>query len=250
MEKCTFRFSRLTVSNVTTPRVLEQLGVFKDDLRPFTFRLCDFFETGEGNCRLKSRLCSQLSETAPTWGKLVAPWAEYVTRSLWTGVKSGRNPFPPTRLTQQRRIQSKGKAVKVSVNHPKADHLCSGCGKTITTGRTNCGDCAISGATERLLNAANLGRVAARKPEARAKHAASRRRHAKACSEWDASTQPDWLTAQAYSEKIQPLLVRKSSSDIAKHIGVSRWYAGRIREGYRPHPRHWEALAALAGLTF
>jgi hypothetical protein len=32
---------------------------------------------------------------------------------------------------------------------------------------------------------------------------------------------------------------------IARQISVSRWYAGRIREGYRPHPRHWQALAQL-----
>ena len=30
-------------------------------------RRSDFFETGSGNCRLMSRLCSELSETAPTW---------------------------------------------------------------------------------------------------------------------------------------------------------------------------------------
>ena len=29
----------------------------------------------------------------------------------------------------------------------------------------------------------------------------------------------------------------------------SRWYVGRIREGYRPHPRHWLALAKLAGFV-
>jgi CRISPR-associated endonuclease Cas1 len=209
------------------------------------FRRSDFFETCTGNCRLMSRLCSQLSETVPTWGRLVAPWAEYVARSLWTGVKSGRNSSPPARLPQRRHIQGRGKVLKVSVKQPKADHLCRGCGKTIITGRTNCGDCAIDGATERLLNAANLGRVAARRPEARSKHGASRRRHAQACSEWDASTQPDWLTAQAYSEKIQPLLKRKSSSDIAKRLGVSRHYAACVRDGYRPHPRHWRALAEL-----
>jgi hypothetical protein len=39
-----------------------------------------------------------------------------------------------------------------------------------------------------------------------------------------------------------------SSSAIASRIGVSRWYAGRIREGYRPHPRHWLALAELIGV--
>jgi hypothetical protein len=34
-----------------------------------------------------------------------------------------------------------------------------------------------------------------------------------------------------------------------RRISVSRWYAGRIREGYRPHPRHWEVLAELAGVV-
>ena len=43
----------------------------------------------------------------------------------------------------------------------------------------------------------------------------------------------------------QPLLARMSSLAIASRIGVSRWYAGKIRQGYRPHPRHWQALAAL-----
>ncbi len=59
--------------------------------------------------------------------------------------------------------------------------------------------------------------------------------------------QPAWLTEQVFSEKIQPALAKASPSAIAKRISVSRWYAGRIREGYRPHPRHWLALAGLTG---
>jgi hypothetical protein len=99
------------------------------------------------------------------------------------------------------------------------------------------------------VNAARIGRVAARSPEARAKHVASRRRHAQACSEWDASTQPAWLTSEVFSQQIQPLLAGVSTSAIRSRIGVSRWYAGRIREGYRPHPRHWLALAGLVGVS-
>ncbi len=60
--------------------------------------------------------------------------------------------------------------------------------------------------------------------------------------------QPAWLTEQVFSEKIQPALAQVSATTIAKQIGVSRWYAGRIREGYRPHPRHWEALANVLGV--
>jgi hypothetical protein len=204
-------------------------------------RRADFFETATGNVRLMSSMCTKLSDTAAVWRKLVTPWAEYVERILWVGVKSGR--------TQQRRTEAQRKDWIVAVKQPKTDHLCRGCGKTITNGRTNCADCAIGGATERLVSAASLGRVAARSPEARAKHVASRRRHAQACSAWDGSRQPSWLTSEAFSQQIQPLLVNISPSAIRSRIGVSRWYAGQIRQGYRPHPRHWQVLAQLAGVA-
>jgi CRISPR-associated endonuclease Cas1 len=214
-------------------------------------RRADFFETGTGNCRLMSPICTKLGETASTWGKLVAPWAEYVARTLWAGTKSGRtrNLVPPTRLTQQRRTEAKGKVWIAAVEPSKTDHLCRGCGKTIANGRTSCADCAIGGATERLVNAARLGRVAARSPEARAKHVASRRRHSQACSSWTESSQPAWLTSEVYSQKIQPLLAGISNSAIRARIGISRWYANQIRRGHRPHPRHWQALAQLVGVS-
>jgi len=56
------------------------------------------------------------------------------------------------------------------------------------------------------------------------------------------------LREKFYAEKIQAKLAALSTSHIASRLGVSRWYAGRIRERYRPHPRHWEALAQLVGL--
>jgi hypothetical protein len=210
-------------------------------------RKADFFETATGNCRLMSKICTKLSGTASVWGKLVAPWAEYVARTLWAGAKSRRtcNSIPPTRLTQQRRTEAKGKVWIAAVEPPKTDHLCRGCGKIVPIGRSNCAACAIGGATERLVSAAKLGRVAARSPEARAKHVASRRRHAQACSAWDASTQPAWLTGEFYCQKIQPLLVGVSSSAIAAWIGcragtlaASVRVIGRIR-GTGRRWRNW-----------
>jgi CRISPR-associated endonuclease Cas1 len=214
-------------------------------------RRADFFETGTGNCRLMSQICTKLSGTVSVWRKLVTPWAEYVARTLWAGARSGRTRLSvlPTRLTQQRRVEAKGRVWMAAVEPSKTDHLCRGCGKTITNGRTNCAGCAISGATERLVSVAELGRVAARTPEARAKHVASRRRHGQACSEWDASKQPVWLTSKLFSQQIQPLLANIPTSVIRSRIGVSRWYAGQIRRGYRPHPRHWQALAGLVGIS-
>jgi CRISPR-associated endonuclease Cas1 len=215
-------------------------------------RRADFFETATGNVRLMAPMCTKLSETVSVWGKLVAPWAEYVARTLWMAAKPGRtrNSLPPTRLTQQRRTEAKGKVwIADAVEPSKTDHLCRGCGKPITKGRTNCADCAIGSGTERLVDAARSGRIAGHTPEAIAKEAQTQRRHAQARSAWTPDSQPAWLTDQVYAERMQPLLAQISSSAIAKHIGVSRWYAGRIREGYRPHPRHWEALAQIVGVS-
>jgi hypothetical protein len=180
----------------------------------------------------------------------VAPWAEYVARTLWAGTKSGRtgNSFLPTRLTQRRRTEAKGKVWTTTVEPPKTEHFCRGCGKTISNESTHCAGCAVEPATKRLISAGSLGRIAAHSPEARAKHGASRRRHAQACSAWDVSTQPAWLTSDVFAQQIQPLLAEISTSDIRSRIGVSRWYAGKIRQGYCPHPRHWEKLAKLVGV--
>jgi ribosome-binding protein aMBF1 (putative translation factor) len=134
-------------------------------------------------------------------------------------------------------------------NETQPHRACPGCGKDINAEVTRCRQCAIEGATQRLADAARLGRVASRTPAARAKQSATQRQQARARSSWTASSQPAWLTMEVYSERIQPLLAAMSSSSIASKIGASRWYAGRVRRGYRPHPRHWQALAELAGVV-
>lgn len=197
-----------------------------------------------------SSLAVKLCETSDTWRRLVAPVAEYVAQEIWSSISKPISKSKltrqriATRLTQRNKREVKGSNVP-EVKQPKPEHVCSGCGKAIMPKRNHCANCAIDGGTERLVNAARIGRVAARSPEARARHAESERRHANARSSWDASSQPTWLTAEMYSQNIQPLLVGVSTSAIRSRIGVSRSYAGRIREGYRPHPRHWQALAEL-----
>ena len=133
----------------------------------------------------------------------------------------------------------------IALHTPRPQTLCRECGKNIVVGRIHCASCSIEEATERLADVARLGRIAARMPEARAKHVASRKRNAQAQSAWDGSSQPSRLTADLFSRKIQPKLSDVATSVIRSSIGVSRWYASRIRQGYRPHPRHWLALANL-----
>jgi CRISPR-associated endonuclease Cas1 len=215
-------------------------------------RKSDFWEDRNGNCRIGSRLAIRLCETSDTWRKLMAPVAENVAQALWASISKPPSTVArqriATRLTQQHKREVKGSDIPL-VKVPKPERVCRGCGKTVRGDSIHCAECDVDIATKRLVEAARAGRIAGRTPEAIAKAAATRRKHAQARAAWNPANQPTWLTEQVFSANIQPALAQASASAIAKRIGVSRWYAGRIREGYRPHPRHWMALAELAGVT-
>jgi len=106
-------------------------------------RRADFFETGTGNVRLMSHLCSKLSEIAPTLGKLVSPWAEYVVGTLWASTsRSKSDRIPATRLTQQHRREAKGRPSFPCIEPPRPEHVCSACGVKILSGNKLCSKCA------------------------------------------------------------------------------------------------------------
>jgi hypothetical protein len=209
------------------------------------------FEQSNGNCRLMAPFAARLSETIPMWGRAVAPFAEWVTRALSSSsAKLARESTPATRLTQRFKREAKGApSLPSPIRAPRRDNLCRGCGKTIQDGRANCASCAVSDATKNLIDAARIGRQTANSPEARLKRSNTQRQNALAQHAWKSSDQPTWLTEEFYSEQVQPILAAMSASAIAREISVSRWYAGRVREGYRPHQRHWEALAKLVGVS-
>src|SRR6185312_11995633 len=125
----------------------------------------DFSESSDGNCRISTALCSKVSETAPTWGKLVAPWSEYVAHSLYGGRSShsvvARGLKTP--LTQNHRRRSKSAPATI-MRMPKAEHVCRGCGKQIRKDCEECWDCAQSSTKSRFKDVALLGRIAARRP--------------------------------------------------------------------------------------
>jgi CRISPR-associated endonuclease Cas1 len=208
-----------------------------------------FFEERDGNCRLMGSFAKRLSETLPIWRRAVAPVAEWVARAFWSTIRRPDAPIA-TRLTQNNKRKAKGALpLPSTISAPGRDNLCRGCGKTIQDGSTNCVRCAVDYATVNMLDAAKIGRQTANSAGAQLKRANTQRKNALAQHAWKASDQPAWLTDTFYSEKVQPVLAAMSASAIARQISVSRWYAGRIREGYRPHPRHFKALAQLAGLT-
>jgi CRISPR-associated protein Cas1 len=215
-----------------------------------------FFEQRNGNCRLMGSFAARLSDTATTWGRAVAPFAEWVAHTLWTIVsKPPRQVGSPARLTQSRKRAAKGSPpIPAFKPAPQPDRVCRICGKAIKSWRTFCATCAVGAAAERFATVAEegrtVGRVAAQTAEARTRRSETKRRHDLARRSWDPSSVPAWLTSQAYSERIQPRLAALTNSAITSALGVSLPYAADILVGRRqPHPRHWLALARLVGVS-
>lgn len=207
-----------------------------------------FFEQRDGNCRLMGPFAVRLSETAATWRRAVAPVAEWLTKQFWaTTQKRTRSVQAPTHLTQAHRRGAKGGFPEIRVPEPqRTEKLCPGCGKKIRNESTTCVGCGVPTSTKNMLSAARIGRLTANGPGAQAKRAIKARKNALAQHSWKESDQPAWLTPELFLGKIQPLLGSISMSAIRSALGVSKWYASKIRQGYRPHRRHWLALAELA----
>lgn len=210
-------------------------------------RRADFFETANGNCRMNSALCSKLCETAPTWGKLAAPWAEYVARSLWGGRSSRKIPGQEfkTPLTQDNRREAKQSSGQ-KVRLPKTEHRCSGCGKSIRPQYDQCFDCATP-LYERNLDA---GRKVAHSAEARAKRSGTNKAQAELIRRWNPAELPPWLTRELYISEIIPGLKQVSKAQIRASLNISEPHAIYVQRGERiPHARHWHTLAKLTGVT-
>jgi len=209
-----------------------------------------FFEQRDGNCRLMSSFAIQLSESAPTWGRAVAPLAEQISRIFSSSIpKRSKRIFPSTRLTQNSRREGRGISANLSIEvPPRPASVCRNCGAS-TRGAQYCRACSPMTLRENLINAAKLGRIATHTPKAEARRAATMRRQEAAKRAWKPSDLPEWLTEKVYREQIQPKLATFTVSAITSALGISKPYATDIRAGKRvPHPRHWLALAQLVGM--
>jgi CRISPR-associated endonuclease Cas1 len=211
-----------------------------------------FFEQHNGNCRLMGTLVERLSETAPTWGRAVAPFAEWVAQSLWSSIRKPARSVQrvPTRLTQRRRTEGRGKEFVLDVKaatHPS--NVCAGCGATTRVGR-HCAQCGRGISRTKLIELAKVGRAVALNAGPQEKRSETQRGHAAAKRAWHSSAQPAWLNEGMYLEKIRPHLSAVTISALSSALGVSESYAADIRAGRRrPHPRHWQTLAQLVGIS-
>jgi|SRR5579871_271371 len=208
-----------------------------------------FFENHDGNCRLMASFAAQLSQTALMWYRAVAPFAESVVRALWSEMKrSPTEAHAPTRLTQGRKREAKGRPVLLAIKSElRPERVCRVCGKTISNRHRVCADCAPSAAAQTLLEAGELSRrVLAHTPSVHARIGETQRRIAAAKANWDPASQPTWLTEEAYRARVQPLLANFTTRAISRTLRVSWPYAKDIQIGKcRPHPMHWMKLAEL-----
>ena len=100
-----------------------------------------------------------------------------------------------------------------------------------------------------FLKTAQKGRIAAQQPEVLTRLGEKQRSHRLAEFAWKPGDKPAWLDETVYAAQLRPKLANYSISTIALTLGVSLPYASDIRAGRkRPHPRHWVALAKLAGI--
>jgi CRISPR-associated endonuclease Cas1 len=207
------------------------------------FRRSDFYETGTGNCRLMSTLCSMLSQTTPIWRKLIAPWAEFVAQALSSSIRG--KPVISTRLTQRNKREVQNASIP-PVHLPRPEHVCSNCGAKIPSGKKICLKCWKLG----TVNEFSAGRKLAQHPDAIAKRANTMQQHRQRIREWRTSDLPAWLTREVYVNQIRPALTGVAKSRIRSVLGVSEPYSSDIQAGRRiPHPRHWQALARLVGVS-
>src|SRR5579864_5484733 len=208
-----------------------------------------FFEQRDGNCRLMAPFAIRLAETSPAWGRAVAPFAEWLAHEFWSATKKSVRP-PATRLTQGYRREARGHLPHLPMEPaPPPQHLCSGCGNPISSKHTHCAECLLPIATKSLVQAAKIGRIAAQSDQAQSSRADTQRRNAFAQHAWTPANHPAWFNEHTYARKIQPLLRSATNAVIATTLQISRSYAADIRKGRRrPHPRHWQALAALVGV--
>jgi CRISPR-associated endonuclease Cas1 len=211
-----------------------------------------FFEQQNGNCRLMGPFAIYLSETAVMWRRAVAPVAEWVAQAMWDSVEKRRvvKRALPTRLTQRRRTEIRGKEVTVRmVPAPLQPKVCVECGAATKRGRhcLKCGK-AISG--KKLIELAKVGRIMTLGSVAQRKRSETQRRHEAAKRDWRNSSDADSFSPEAYEKEIQPRLASVTIATIASTLGVSAPYAANIRSGRRrPHPRNWQALAKLVEVS-
>jgi CRISPR-associated endonuclease Cas1 len=225
-----------------------------DLLQRRTFKASDFYESPRAICRLLSPTTKLLAETAPTWGRLVAPVAEHAAEALAVTPRS-RIQQISTPLTNKKRrdrqVRRRSQAPAApSITRPPS--TCRRCGGELPhRKRVYCDHCLPLQQQERTgVTAAEWARRRGADPThgkaagaARAESNIIRKREAR---EWD-ELHGKLVDLSAFRRDILPLIQHVPLSRLQRATGLSLRYVSLIRRGERtPHPLHWDAFLSVA----
>jgi CRISPR associated protein Cas1 len=204
-----------------------------------------FFEQRDGNCRLMSTLAITLSETANIWASALAPFAEGITRSLWTTISRANNRGSATPLTGDQRRAGRGTQYsRLSLPVLRVPRICKVCGASCK--KTLCVSCGSAHSRREF----DKGRLVAQSQESRARRSVTQKAHRLAIRAWKSSTEFAGPDKETFIREVQPHLTAITVRAIMTGLNVSEPYASSIRLGKCiPHRRHWLPLAKLTGCT-
>lgn len=232
-------------------------------LASLTFRAADFHETRQGACRLLEPLTHDLIGWMPAYAAVIAPLAEQVSHSLARsspGAIELRTPLSRANTTKaQQPGQRSANRREASVPMPKA--TCRTCGTELYDKRRQlCSTCwpVTRDAHARLRQEAGRrtraeavaqGRDPAQTPQARSKRSQTLQTVKAAEAAWVEAGAGPSISEDLLHHDVLPALRAVSVRQLVAATGLSSSACSRLRAGkMTPHPRHWEALAALAGM--
>jgi CRISPR-associated endonuclease Cas1 len=219
------------------------------------FRAADFVETRKGVCRVLAPLTHELATSIPNWRAAIAPVVEEVARML--AAVSATAVKVPTYLTQANRREAQGSSwtkAQGSRRAAKVRRTCPGCGVRLPQGRLYCDDCLpeerqehldglMKAGPDTLAQLRAEGSDPTQTPAAKRKLGRANARRVREAARWDRDNErPD---PHVFTREILPLLQHVTLRKMMQATGLSLRYCSRIRRGYVPHARHWQALKVL-----
>jgi CRISP-associated protein Cas1 len=251
---------------------------FRAFLAATAFANRDFHETAEGEVRLAHPLAAHLAHTAALWRPACERVAEWMARAFGGAVelptgkadatdhlpqiapaimgprtRAGRKLAPLPHLAPAFAVRDT-RALPVLLRGGLRDdpvpRACFECGRALTRKqRRFCSPACTAAFADASGRLKVMGVLLS--TDAKQRRSETLRGTNAALRDWAADHTADRAALDRwYSAEIEPRLASLRTSDIRRSLAVSPKYAALIKQGQRtPHPRHFEALAMLAGVA-
>jgi len=190
------------------------------------FRKEEFFEMGNGQCRLMPPLTCKLIQTGPRWARAVLPEAQRVAATLLEMGRRGERTSKGARIDGLRAPDNPVGGRGVSTR-PRRGHR-------------------VVMREHRPPSAIQAGEASdpRRSPEAGAKRREAMTRIARENKQWDRTNGP--TDAATFTREILPQIRALPLNALMEGTGLTKEACSLIRAGKTvPHPRHWQALREL-----